>query len=343
MPAAQASLGGPSHRASATPNYMTPRTPRTPKTPDEYGNLKKAGFSSRSHRTPEERLKDLMERVRRHNYKRSVGNSFDMPPLPDDLSRANELVRLRETYGTCHLDSLEALKALGRSQGAETTSIDHSKIAHERQATYKAGIRHMAEEMRRERLQDAYAGVLVGYDEEEWSKRPVPSLGSSKSGKLGHSSAQSEDTASPMILLANELRILKTRHDDIQERIDYAHSKTMIAIRGTAKTQSRLEEQEARRKAEILDKIPASYQAWKLLDEGRRARIARFLQLPSEQKDKEVSKRQWNRNDAMDLNDAYKKEPEFQADVNALLAKRVATDPRRRPSMIAPNATPTQH
>ncbi|KAG8706571.1 hypothetical protein FRC09_002343 [Ceratobasidium sp. 395] len=335
---------------------MTPRTPRTPKTPDEYGgNLKKAGFG-RQHRTPEERLEELMARVRRHRAKQRIGNSFDMPPLLDgtafvckvkigdltyfpDMSRANELAKLRETHGTNRMDSLESLKALGRLRGAETAPIDHLKIAQERQATYKDGLHRMAEETRRERVQDAYASVLAGYDLEEWPKRPIPGPGGNKSSKLGQNPAHSDVTATPMVLLTNDIRILKTRHDDIRERLNYAHSKTMIAIRGAAKSQSRLEEQEARRKAEMLDKIPASYQAWKSLDEGRRTRVARFLQLPDEHKDKEVEKRKWNREDAMALNHAYKNEQEFQTDINALLAKRVTTDPRRRP----PNATPVPH
>ncbi|KAG9102395.1 hypothetical protein FRC06_002042 [Ceratobasidium sp. 370] len=350
MSAAQPPLGGPSHYAGATPNYMTPRTPRTPKTPDEYGTLaKKAGFSGRQHRTREEKLKDLMDRVRRHRAKQKVGNSFDMPPLPDDISRANELVRLRETYGTYPMDSLEALKALGRSQEAETTPIDYSKIAQERQAAYKAGIRRMAEETRRERIQDAYIDVLVGYEEEEWPNRPILGPISSRSSKLGQNSAHPGFMTTPMLnhkkqaVLANDLRLLKTRHDDIIERLDYAHSKTMIAIRGAAKTQSKIGEQEARRKAEMLEKVPASYQAWQSLDEGRRTRVARFLQLPDEHKDREVEKRQWNREDAMALHQSYRNEPEFQADVNALLAKRVATDPRRRPTVSnPPNVTPAQ-
>ncbi|KAG8748400.1 hypothetical protein FRC10_005947 [Ceratobasidium sp. 414] len=341
-----ASLGSSTHHAGATPNYMTPRTPRTPKTPDEYGSLaKKAGFPGRQHRTREEKLKDLMERVRRHRAKQKVGNPFEMPPLPDDISRANELVRLRETHGTYPMDSLETLKALGRPPEAETAPIDYSKIAQERQAAYKEGLRRMAEERRRERVQDAYIDVLVGYEEEEWPKRPIPGLSGSRSSKLGQSPTQPGPMVTPMrqMVLADDLRRLKTRHDDILERLDYAHSKTIIAIRGAEKTQSKLGEQEARRKAELLEKVPASYQAWKSLDEGRRARVARFLQLPDEHKDKEVDKRQWNREDAMTLYQAYKNEPEFQADVNALLAKRVTTDPRRRPTLLnPPNVTPAQ-
>ncbi|KAG8685777.1 hypothetical protein FRC08_012919, partial [Ceratobasidium sp. 394] len=224
MPATQAPPGGPTHHAGATPNYMTPRTPRTPKTPDEYGSLaKKAGFSGRQHMTREEKLKDLTERaIRKHRAKLKLGSPFDVPPPPDDISRANELVRLRETYGTHPIDSLEALKALGRSQEAETTPIDYFKIAQERQATYKEGLRRMAEETRRERIQDAYIEVLVGYEEEEWPKRPIPGL-SSRSSKLGQSSTQPGPTVTPETVLANDLRMLKARHDDIIERLDYAH------------------------------------------------------------------------------------------------------------------------
>ncbi|KAG8689894.1 hypothetical protein FRC08_010748 [Ceratobasidium sp. 394] len=91
----------------------------------------------------------------------------------------------------------------------------------------------------------------------------------------------------------------------------------------------------------MLEKVPASYQAWQALDEGRQVRVARFLQLPDEHKDKEVERRQWNREDAMTLYQAYKNEPGFQTEVNALLAKRVAIDPRRRPTVSNPPNLPS--
>ncbi|QRV74130.1 hypothetical protein RhiJN_02144 [Ceratobasidium sp. AG-Ba] len=334
--------GGSAHHPGATPNYMTPRTPRTPKTPDEYGSLaKKAGFSHRQPRTREERMKDLMERVRRHGAKKRNGNAFDLPPLSDDISRANELVRLRETYGTYPMDNLESLRALGRLQEAETTPPDYPKIAQERQTIYKEGVRRMAEQTRRERIQDAYVDVLVGYEEEEWHKRPIP-VGSSRSSKLGQNPNQQTAVVTPMVVLEHELKVLKTRHDDIRERLDYANSKTIIAIRGTGKNQNKLAEQEARRRAEVLDKVPTSFQAWKALDESRQVRIGRFLQLPDDQKDAEVEKRQWSREDAMALYQAFRSEPEFQAELNSLLAKRMTTDPRRRPTSNPPGTTPGQ-
>ncbi|KAG9086936.1 hypothetical protein FS749_003275 [Ceratobasidium sp. UAMH 11750] len=238
------------------------------------------------------------------------------------------------------MPSLEALKALGRSQEAETTPIDYFKIAQERQATYKEGLRRMAEETRRERVQDAYIEVLVGYEEEEWPKRPIPGL-SSRSSKLGQNSTQPGPTVTPETVLANDLRMLKARHDDIIERLDYAHCKTLVTLRNAAQAQKHAGEQEARRKAEMLEKVPASYQAWQALDEGRQVRVARFLQLPDEHKDKEVERRQWNREDAMTLYQAYKNEPGFQTEVNALLAKRVAIDPRRRPTVSNPPNLPS--
>jgi hypothetical protein len=267
--------------------------------------------------------------------------------------------------------SLETLRALGRSKDSETAPVDYSKLAQERQTLYKDGILRMAEEQRREQIQDAYLDVLVGYDEDEWPKRTIPRPGSSRPNKNGQSLAQSLPTANPVVrfskssvcetnfakqaVLASDLRILKARHDDIRERIDYAHTKTMLSLRSAGNNKRKLDEREARYKAEMLDQVPASYQAWKVLDEGRRTRIARFLQLADGDKNDEVKKRKWSRDDAMTLNQAYRNEvcewaikswdclsdifcsqPDFQTDVNALLAKRVTTDPRRRPTASNP-------
>lgn len=74
------------------------------------------------------------------------------------------------------------------------------------------------------------------------------------------------------------------------------------------KKRRKFAQDEAKRIAETLDQVPLTYTSWKKLDEGRQARVARFLQLPDEQKDIDVQQKHWKRDDAMALYQEYKNE-----------------------------------
>jgi hypothetical protein len=95
---------------------------------------------------------------------------------------------------------------------------------------------------------------------------------------------------------------------EVLERVDHACSKTGVGILAANKQRQKLAQEEARRMADTLDQVPATYASWKRLDEGRQARVARFLQLPDEQKDADVYQKRWKREDAMKLYQEYKNE-----------------------------------
>lgn len=306
----------------------------TPRTPDDGALVAKPGAPRQ--KTREEQLRErrqvLMERVRKNGAKRKHGNSFDKPMTTKDASHISELVRIRETHGGVSLGSLDSLRTLGRPNDDGSPTPDYAKLIQERNSLYQQNIKRVAKEIRKQEIGDAYIDILTSYEESEWPQQPIPRAPTQRSDSRGKP-AQPGTSPNPTTLLARYVELSNLHHNDIRERLDHAHAKTVISLAGTAKDKNNLAQKEAKLKAERLDKVPLTYEAWKNLDEGRQFRVGRFLQLPDEQKDTEVTTRKWNREDAMALYQLYKNEPEFHAAVDAVVSKRTATDPRRRPTL----------
>lgn len=290
--------------AGATPNYMTPRTP---KTPDEHGSsLKKAGFPHLKQSRDKESQNGhqaRMERFRRSGLKhlKQHGSVFYRPIPPGGKPLAREILKTAQSIGTVPIGSLESLRGFSRSRNTQAGPPDHSVMIQENAKTYRNIIHHAAAAHVKKQMATTY----IELKDEEPMPKPIKLF-------IGHTQPCFE----------------------VLERVDHSASKTRISAIRASKTRIKFAQVEARRKAEALDQVPKSYAAWKKLDEPRQARVAKFLQLPDDQKDQEVTLKRWNRNDAMTLNQQYKNEPEFQAEVSAILAKRVTTDPRRRPTLV---------
>ncbi|GAB1518240.1 hypothetical protein RhiTH_001299 [Rhizoctonia solani] len=127
------------------------------------------------------------------------------------------------------------------------------------------------------------------------------------------------------------------RHQfDVIERVDHSFIKTCAGIIGRKKEAERFAQAEARKQ----DQIPTSYAAWKKLSEARQVKVARFLQTADEHKDSILVANNWNREDAMRLHQEYLDQPEFKDEVSTLLARRITTDPRKRPTTTQ---TPNPH
>ncbi|KAB5595000.1 hypothetical protein CTheo_1633 [Ceratobasidium theobromae] len=313
---------------SATTNFMTPRTP---KTPDEHGssNLgKKAVFPHLDERHDRHHI--LMDRVRRHAALKRVGNTFDKPIIPEDKSRTKELLKIGQSAGQVSLGSLESLRGFSRSQDVQVTSPEHTMMALENFHAHRDGVHRAAAELAKNQRAMTYIEITK---EEEPPNPVIQRL----DGRNKNKNRQAIEVTTPTKYLAQHVQ----PQFEVLERVDHSCSKTYVGMLYEIKKRRKFAQDEAKRIAETLDQVPLTYTSWKKLDEGRQARVARFLQLPDEQKDIDVQQKHWKRDDAMALYQEYKNEPEFQADVTKVLAKRISTDPRRRLTLTnGPNSVP---
>lgn len=254
-----------------------------------------------------------------------VGNPFNNPL--EDKDQLKELLKLAQTHGQVSLGSLESLRSFSRSGDTPPTIPDHHTVAREKSKIHYEGIHKAAVALVEKERANTYIDLLR-VDE-------PPTLLNDAGSTRGKEQPRPV-ALDPTRELASHARV----RSEVLERVDHSFMKTCMGIANEYRTRKKEAEKAAQAEARKLDQVPTSYAAWKKLDEGRQVKVARFLLLTNDQKDADLALRQWNKDDAKTLYMEYMDQPEFQADVNKVLAKRVTTDPRRRPTV---SSTPNPH
>ncbi|CAE6454944.1 unnamed protein product [Rhizoctonia solani] len=299
--------------------FMTPRTPRSPE--DNRAVLGTGGFPH---------IKSRLAATRGDKAKQSgalgrVGNPFN--GALEDKDQLKELLKLAQTHGQTSLGSRESLLSFSRSGDTPPTIPDHLTVAREKSKIHYEGIHRAAVALSEKERANTYIDLL------RVDEPPAPPSDTSGTRNKEKPRAVVLD---PTRELASHARV----RSEVLERVDHSFMKTCMGIANDYKMRKKDAEMASKADARRLDQVPTSYAAWKKLDEGRQVKVARFLQLTNDQKDADLANRQWNRDDAMTLYKEYMDQPEFKADVTKLLAKRVTTDPRRRPTV---SSTPNPH
>ncbi|KAH7335249.1 hypothetical protein B0J17DRAFT_719793 [Rhizoctonia solani] len=292
--------------------FMTPRTPRSPEDPRAV--LGTGGFPHMKSRLVASRG----DKAKQSGALSRVGNPFNA--ALEDKEQLKELLKLAQTHGQTSLGSLESLRSFSRSGDTPPTIPDHLTVVREKSKIHYEGIHQAAVALSEKERASTYIDLLR-VDE---PPAPLSDAGSTRSKEKPRAVA-----LDPTRELASHARV----RSEVLERVDHSFMRTCVGIANDYRVRKKDAEKVAKAEARRLDQVPTSYAAWKKLDEGRQVKVARFLQLTNDQKDADLTQRQWNRDDAMNLYKEYMDQPEFKADVSKLLAKRVTTDPRRRPTV----------
>ncbi|CAE7218724.1 unnamed protein product [Rhizoctonia solani] len=279
---------------------MTPRTPRSPD--DTRSVLGTGGFPHMK-----SRLATRAEKAIQSGAMKRIGRPFNLPI--EDKDQLKDLLKLAQTHGQVSLGSLESLRSFSRSGDTPPSIPDHTTVIREKSRMHYEGIHQAAVALSHKERANVYIDLLL-------AEEPVPFSGASHTESRGKSPPTASDAT------ANT--------SDIDLR----------PWNGDSKKRKKDAEKAAQAEARRLDQIPATYAAWKKLDEDRQVKVARFLQLADGQKDSNLANRNWNRDDAMALHMEYLAQPEFKSEVSQLLARRMTTDPRRRPTV---SSTPNPH
>ncbi|CAE6440765.1 unnamed protein product [Rhizoctonia solani] len=294
---------------------MTPRTPRSPD--DTRTVLGTGGFPHMK-----SRLATRAEKAKQSGAIKRIGYPFNQ--ALEDKDQLKELLKLTQTHGQVSLGSLESLRSFSRSGDTPPTIPDHITVIRDKSKMHYEGIHRAAVALSEKERANLYVDLLR-------VEEPLIPLG-------GASNAKSKGKLPPDP--GKEL-VRHARHrTEVLERVNHSFAKTCAGIASDYKQRKKDAEKAAQAEARRLDQVPTSYAAWKKLDEGRQVKVARFLQLTNEQKDIDLANKNWNRDDAMVLYNEYMDQPEFQSDVSQVLAKRMSTDPRRRPTV---SSTPNPH
>ncbi|KAJ1306841.1 hypothetical protein OPQ81_007826 [Rhizoctonia solani] len=298
---------------------MTPRTPRSPD--DTRTVLGTGGFPHMKSRLAVTRA----DKAKQSGAIKRVGNVFNKPL--EDKDQLKDLLKLGQTYGQVSLGSLESLRSFSRSGDTPATIPDYATVAKEKSKIHYEGVHRAAIALAAKERANVYVDLL------RVEEPPAFLSGANNTRSKDKSSTVSSDPTRELIA--------HTRHQfEVLERVDHSFIKTFAGIGRAHKEQIRSAEKVAQVEARRLDQVPTSYSAWKKLDEGRQVKVARFLQLTNDQKDADLALKHWNRDDAMALYHEYMAQPEFQAEVSKVLAKRTTTDPRKRPTV---SNTPNPH
>ncbi|QRW17130.1 hypothetical protein RhiXN_05132 [Rhizoctonia solani] len=295
--------GSPESYAGSLP-FMTPRTPISPD--DTRSVLGTGGFPHVKSRLDTTRG----DKAKQSGAFRRTGNVFNHPL--EDKDQLKGLLKLGQTHGQTSLGSLESIRSFSRSGDTPPTIPDYTTIAREKTKIHYEGVHRAAVLLAEKQRANTYVDLL------RVDEPPATSNAKSK----GH----------PMKELVSHAR----HQFDVIERVDHSFIKTCAGIIGRKKEAERFAQAEARKQ----DQIPTSYAAWKKLSEARQVKVARFLQTADEHKDSILVANNWNREDAMRLHQEYLDQPEFKDEVSTLLARRITTDPRKRPTTTQ---TPNPH
>ncbi|KAF8757636.1 hypothetical protein RHS01_03250 [Rhizoctonia solani] len=296
--------GSPESYAGSLP-FMTPRTPISPD--DTRSVLGTGGFPHVKSRL------DTTRGIRPSNQVHSEGpETYLIIHWKSDKDQLKGLLKLGQTHGQTSLGSLESIRSFSRSGDTPPTIPDYTTIAREKTKIHYEGVHRAAVLLAEKQRANTYVDLL------RVDEPPATSNAKSK----GH----------PMKELVSHAR----HQFDVIERVDHSFIKTCAGIIGRKKEAERFAQAEARKQ----DQIPTSYAAWKKLSEARQVKVARFLQTADEHKDSILVANNWNREDAMRLHQEYLDQPEFKDEVSTLLARRITTDPRKRPTTTQ---TPNPH
>ncbi|CAE6479563.1 unnamed protein product [Rhizoctonia solani] len=293
--------------------FVTPRTPRSPD--DTRSVLGTGGFPHMKSRLATTRA----DKAKQSGALKRVGNVFNQPL--EDKDQLKELLKLGQTHGQVSLGSLESLRSFSRSGDTPPSVPDYATVTREKHKMHYEGVHKAAVALAEKERAKVYIDIL---------RVDEPSTYLSSTNNTRNKGQPLAVTLDPRRELASHAR----HRFEVLERVDHSFLKTYAGIARDYKQRRRDAEKAAQAEARKLDQVPANYVAWKKLDEGRQAKVARFLQLTNDQKDTDLALKHWNRDDAMKLYHEYMDQPEFQADVSKLLAKRVTTDPRRRPNVF---------
>ncbi|CAE6392465.1 unnamed protein product [Rhizoctonia solani] len=297
---------------------MTPRTPRSPD--DTRAVLGTGGFPHMK-----SRLASRAEKAKQSGAIKRIGCPFNQ--ALEDKDQLKELLKLTQTHGQVSLGSLESLRSFSRSGDTPPSIPDHLTVIREKSKLHHEGIHRAAVALSEKERANVYIDLL------RVEEPPIP-LGSA-------SNIKGKEKAHPMTSDPTRELVRHARHrSEVLERVNHSFAKTCAGIASDYRQRKKDAAKAAQVEARRLDQVPASYVAWKKLDEGRQVKVARFLQLTNEQKDTDLANKNWNRDDAMALYNEYNDQPEFQSEVSRVLARRVSTDPRRRPTI---SNTPNPH
>ncbi|CAE6482210.1 unnamed protein product [Rhizoctonia solani] len=297
---------------------MTPRTPRSPD--DTRTVLGTGGFPHMK-----SRLATRAEKAKQSGALKRIGSPFNQ--TLEDKDQLKELLKLAQTHGQVSLGSLDSLRSFSRAGDTPPTIPDHITVVREKSKIHYEGIHQAAVALSENERANVYIDLL------RVEEPPIPPSSTSNTKNKGKLSPVTSDPTRELVRHA--------RHrSEVLDRVNHSFAKTCAGIASDYRQRKKDAEKAAQAEARRLDQVPTNYAAWKKLDEGRQVKVARFLQLTNEQKDIDLTNKHWNRDDAMALYAEFLKQPEFQSEVGQVLAKRMTTDPRRRPTI---SGTPNPH